>query len=127
MRRRLDDRALESIDRRDRENAAPRLLEVVPRLETLRLHVREHRSGDASSAETRWTRQVVVTSAPAMFLVPCTDPSCRRGGHDLTAAVLRQLRDGASEFEGEDACGGANRISDCRRVLRWTASAAYAD
>ena len=113
-----------SAERRRREDEAPRLREVVPGLESLKLEIAERR-GDAPITEASYVRRVVVEHAPAMFLVPCGDTSCRDGGHDITHAVMRGLSDRRTEFEGEDHCHGRTGNADCPRILRFVATAVY--
>ena len=70
-------------------------------------------------------RRVVITSAPAHFEIPCGDPSCDGGGHDLTQVVMRALKSRVERFDGEDVCHGSVRSAQCGRVLRFAASATY--
>jgi hypothetical protein len=57
--------------------------------------------------------------------VPCGDPSCREGGHDVTSELLRGLRGGLAKVEGEDTCYGNIGSATCGRVLRFTAFVEY--
>lgn len=75
--------------------------------------------------EVVYTRRVVVTAAPAHFEIPCGDPSCEDGGHDLTSPIMRALRAREVSFSGEDACHGSVRTTSCQRVLRYTGVASY--
>jgi hypothetical protein len=109
-------------DRRRREDDAPRLCKEVPNLVSLKLDI-EDRSGAAEGSEH--TRRVVVDRAPALFLMPCGDPRCTDGEHDLTHSVMRALRSQETTFRGEDACGGSIGPSQCPRVLKFEAVAAY--
>ena len=128
MRAQMTRRDIEAADRfaerRRRENEAPRLSDIVPRLETLRLEVRETRGGAVLSGMA-YVRPVVVARAPALFELVCQDPACRDGGHDLTMSVLRNLREGLERFQGDDACRGQVGSADCRRILEYTATATY--
>jgi hypothetical protein len=124
MRRRSEEGARRTAERRRREDDAPRLKAQVPDLTSLRLELHEHRSGQGI-AESMHARPIVIDHAPALFFVPCGDGSCREGGHDITADVLRQLRAGAADFSGEDACRGQVGSAECRRELRWHATAEY--
>jgi hypothetical protein len=110
-------------DRRRREDDAPRLVEVVPDLRSLRFDM-EERSG-ATGAQPRHTRHCVVDHAPALFLVPCGDPRCADGEHDLTESVMRALRAHQTKFEGDDECAGSVGSSACGRVLHFEAVAEY--
>jgi hypothetical protein len=123
MRRRDNAAAQRSQERRTREDAAPRLAREVPNVASLDLVIAE-RASDVG-AETVYTRRVVIAAAPALFEVPCGDPSCEGGGHDLTLAIMRALRNGEVSFTGEDACHGSVRTSSCTRVLRYTGDATY--
>lgn len=111
-------------ERRERENGAPRLLALFPKLQSLEIRLSEHR-GDGSLAEPPYTRLIVVTSAPAVFVFPCQDSSCTDGGHDLTVAICAALRKGQAEFVGEDRCRGYIGGQECTRVLRYAAAARY--
>jgi hypothetical protein len=111
-------------ERRRREDEARRLHTEVPRLCSLRLEIEEHR-GSSTLAETKHVRHVVVARAPALFVMPCGDPDCREGGHDLTDAVMQRLRERAIDFVVEHECGGDVRGARCDRVVRIHAAAAY--
>jgi hypothetical protein len=111
-------------ERRRREDEAPRLRHVVPRLVACRLEIEETRAG-VTSAEIAHTRRVVVEHAPALFVIPCGDPSCRDGGHDITSDLMRGLREGKAETRGEDRCFGHTGMADCGRILRFKAFAEY--
>jgi hypothetical protein len=109
-------------ERRRREDEAPRLHEQVPNLVSLKLEI-EDRSGVGG---TTHTRRVVVAQAPALFLVPCGDPRCMDGEHDLTTTVMRALRQQETVFKGQDECRGTVGPSPCSRVLHFDAVAEYA-
>jgi hypothetical protein len=123
---RAGEAAQRSAERRRRQDEAPRLITLIPRLESLRLEVEEHRGG-LSVAEARHIRRIVVEHAPALFELTCQDSSCEGGGHDLTAIVMRALRAGEGRFEGEDVCRGSvgTAAAHCGRVLRFVGVAAY--
>lgn len=126
-RRRQSEAQLQAIERRKREDDAPRLKDEIPNLLELRLEIDEY-TGESPVSAARHTRHIVVQSAPALFELGCTESSCTDGGHDLTSQILRQLRSGATEFGGEDACYGrvGSASVPCRRVLRYVAHAKYA-
>lgn len=111
-------------ERRRREDEAPRLRDVIPDLLDCRIDIAEGR-GDATSVDVSHTRRLVVARAPALFVIPCSDPSCRNGGHDVTFELLRGLRERRVEVRGEDACNGDVGAVHCGRVLRFTAHAQY--
>ena len=123
-RSRNSEAALRFAERRRREDAAPRLREVVPALATLRLEIDERR-GTAGTGDPKHVRLVVVDSAAAMFNVPCGDHACRDGGHDLTDAVLRALKSGAPRLELEDTCHGSIGTASCGAVMHLVLTATY--
>jgi hypothetical protein len=111
-------------ERRRREDAAPRLREIVPQLASLRIEVQEHR-GTTNAGDPKHVRLVVVDSAPALFALPCGAHACRDGGHDLTDAILRSLRAGATRFQLEDECAGSMGSASCGTVMHVTVEATY--
>jgi hypothetical protein len=111
-------------ERRAREDQAPRLVNEVPGLKTLRLEIEERRAG-ATVPESAHVRHVSVPHAPALFDLLCREPSCTGGGHDVTNAILQALRSRSTRFEGEHACRGSTRDADCTRVLRYIGIAEY--
>jgi hypothetical protein len=110
-------------ERRRREDDAPRLCDEVPNLRSLRLEI-EERSGIAGT-QPKHIRRFVVDRAPALFLVPCGDPRCVDGEHDLTMLVMRALRAHETCFQGTDECTGSVGSSPCGRVLHFDAFAEY--
>ena len=111
-------------ERRRLEDEAPRLSTEVPSLETLRLEIEERTSGSVVAAPTH-IRHIIVNRAPALFLIPCGDPRCRDGGHDVTHRMIRALRGGETRFDGEDTCAGSLGSGHCGRVLHYVAIAKY--
>jgi hypothetical protein len=111
-------------ERKRREDEAPRLRDVVPRLTACRLELEEGRAGFVTP-EVAHTRRIVVAHAPALFVIPCGEPSCRDGGHDVSMDLLRGLREGRGEIRGEDTCYGHTGTADCGRVLRFAAFVEY--
>jgi hypothetical protein len=111
-------------ERRRREDQAPRLKLEVPTLESLHFEVDEMRGGEIIGGSAH-TRRIVVESAPALFVIACSDRTCREGGFDLTAEIMRSLRSGATHFDGELACQGDLSYVRCGRVLRYRATAKY--
>ena len=122
--RRNSEAAQRFAERRQREDESPRLQTEVPRLESLKLEIEERRAGGAV-AESAHIRRVVVENAPALFLLPCGDSSCKDGGHDITRVVMHALQAGAPRVEGEDACNGQIGSATCSRVMRYVAIATY--
>ncbi|MFO0675609.1 MAG: hypothetical protein U0169_03685 [Polyangiaceae bacterium] len=112
-------------ERRRREDEAPRLKDLVPDLKACRIEIAERRS-NVTSADVNHTRHVVVASASAMLVVPCSDPSCQGWGHDIGPSLLRGYRDRRAEIRGEDACDGYVGGDRCGRVLTFAAFAQYA-
>lgn len=123
--RRNTEAAKRATDRREREDAAERLLEVVPTLGNLTLRIEERRI-DKDEVEVSHTRRVVVDRAPAHFEMGCSDRKCD-GGHDVTKSIMTALRAGETEFSGSDVCGGQSKNGPCKLELRYTAVADYAD
>jgi hypothetical protein len=113
-----------TLERRRREDEAPRLTALVPNLESLKLELEEHHGG-VRLTESVHVKRVSIPHAPALFELPCLDSFCKEGGHDMTEAVLRQLKAGKTEFSGEDACRGHTGTAECRRVLHFVAHATY--
>ena len=112
-------------ERRRREDEARRLRDEIPQLRTLKLEVEEHRR-EATIAETKHVRHIIVDRAPALFELPCNDPACRDGGHDLTEAMTQRLRARSTDFVLEDVCMGDVRGAACGRVVRVLVTATYA-
>ena len=110
-------------ERRLREIAAPRLLGEVPALVRLQIAVEQWSS--QSDGSVRHVRHVVVSHAPALFIVACSDSRCTGGGHDITAACLRALRAHATRFSGEDACGGMVGSAPCCGQVRFEGEAEF--
>jgi hypothetical protein len=109
-------------ERRRREDDAPRLCDQVPALKSLRIDIEEC----FGSGSTKHIRRIIVGSARALFLVPCGDPRCIDGEHDLTYSVMHALRAKETSFHGSDDCAGNIGSSVCARVLRFEGAAEYA-
>jgi hypothetical protein len=124
MNRRNPEAARRLAERRQREDDAPRLAAAFPQLESLGIRVAEASPG-ISNPVGSYIRRVVVATAPALFVLPCGDSQCRDGGHELTQQLLTGLRQNKLQFEGEDSCRGFIGSSECRRVLRYVATASY--
>lgn len=116
-------KAERAAERRQREDAAPRLKEAVPHLDSLAIRFHEM-FDDKTLAEGTHTRRVVVEHAPAHFEVPCANRECE-GIHDVTQELLRALRSTRLEFSGRHVCAGCDKTR-CGRVLCWVAVATYA-
>jgi hypothetical protein len=118
------DAAARFAERRRLEDEAPRLRTIAPKLKGCRIEISEGRS-DSTTAEIKHVRRVVVDVAPALFMLPCGDPACRDGGHDITNELLRGLRESKTEIEGSDTCFGHTGTAECGRILRFVASCEY--
>jgi hypothetical protein len=116
------DAARRSQERREREDAAVRLHDAVPGLTSLSLELQEVSGEDVI---VKYVRRVVLERAPALFVIPCTDPACEDGGHDVTAPILRALRGARTQFDGEHACDGHIGHGECKRVLRYMGIAGF--
>lgn len=124
--RRPTEASIRADERRKRDDEAPRLKNEVPRLIELRMELEEHQ-GEGTILSARHIRHVPVQYAPARFEIPCTDSSCKEGGHDLTWGILRTLKESQASFDGEDACNGQLGSGSCRRVLHFQIHAKYSD
>jgi hypothetical protein len=120
----MSDQALQAIDRRSREDSAPRLLDDVPGLVSLRLDITQ---GRTESGTAKHARTIVVEHAPALFEIACIERTCRNGGHDLTFTVMSALRQKLQTFEGEDVCRGSVGTAECGSRLQFQATAVYRD
>ena len=92
----------------------------MPDLTRLQLNI-EERTNVGRNAHIR---RVVIDSAPALFSVPCGDPQCVDGGHDLTTPVMQALRSRKRLLHGEDPCIGSVGPSTSR-VLHFDVIAEY--
>jgi hypothetical protein len=126
FRRKPSEASLQQAERRQREDQAPRLIDEVPSITSLRLRIEESR-GESTIAEAGHVRPVVVASAPALFEFPCGDKSCKGGGHDFTNILMQRLRAKDPQFEGDHACEGSlgSAEAPCNRVMRVIATATY--
>jgi hypothetical protein len=114
--------ALRFAERRKREDEAPKLHGQAPRLTSLVLRIEEQ----SGAGRTSYIKRFMVDRAPALFLVPCGDPRCIDGEHDLTMDVMRALRACQTSFQGSDDCAGSIGSSACLRVIRFDGTAEYA-
>lgn len=120
---RTSEAAQRSAERRRREDEAPRLKAEVPNLEKLDFTISDSK-GVADPTSTH-VRRIVIAHAAALFEIPCSDPGCKDGGHDLTDRIMRALRAHQTSFDGEDVCRGNVGSSECGRVLRYVATASF--
>jgi hypothetical protein len=110
-----------SADRRAREQEAPRLLSLVPNLSELEIAIVEL-SGVASVSHRK---RFAVATAPALIIIPCGDPNCDDGGHDITYDVLQTLRGGQTQARREHDCRGQVASAPCRRRIEYDVRATY--
>jgi hypothetical protein len=111
-------------ERRRKEDEAPRLRDVAPDLVSCRIEIAERRPG-VTSTDVTHTRHVIVAHAPALLVIPCSDPNCKEGGHDVTTILLRGFREHSTAIRGEHTCDGDIKTVHCGRVLTFTATAVY--
>jgi hypothetical protein len=123
MRRRNLEEAENVAEHRRREDAAPRLRDEVRRLETLRMRFDDVRA-EGRTIAISYTKPIVVASAPAYFEIRCMDARCN-GRHDLSAAILRALRQSMTSFSGESSCNGMVADLACDRTLAYVCEATY--
>jgi hypothetical protein len=113
--------AKRSSERKEREDAAPRLRDSVPLLVSLHIDMVEQTGTSTSSHR----KHVVVASAAALLEIPCGDKACRDGGHDITADVMRGLRQQKTQMSGEHACEGQTGSASCSRTLQYQTTAVF--
>ncbi|HMA94145.1 MAG TPA: hypothetical protein VKP30_15750 [Polyangiaceae bacterium] len=106
MYRRNSEAAERARERRQKEDAAPRLAKEVPSLRTMRLSI-SFRRGDTIVSDASYVRVVVVPNAPLLFEIPCSDTYCQGGGHQLTQQILDGLKAKKTCFQGEVPCHGS--------------------
>jgi hypothetical protein len=110
-----------AVERRQREDSAPRINEMFPQLSALSIHVDEH----SSVLSPRYVRRVVIQNAPALFILPCSDPNCSDGGHDISSDIIGQVRSKRREFDGSHVCGGWIGSRQCGRTIWFHCEASY--
>lgn len=108
-------------DRRQREDNAPRLSERVPRLTALSIWIDE----GSIVTSPKYVRRIVVKSAPALFILPCSDQNCSDGGHDITSEILAALAQHRHSFDGTHACSGWIGNNHCQRTIHFQCEAEY--
>jgi hypothetical protein len=112
-----------TLERRQREDDAPRLHALVPRLRALDIAFSEGEGGAFASIDH--VRHVVVARAPALFEQRCANPSCKGGEHQFTSELVAGLRRDEARIEGEDRCLAPMGASSCQWVLKYVATARY--
>jgi hypothetical protein len=108
---------------RMRENSAARLKTAIPTLKTLRIGVTEE--GGANTM--KHVKHIVVDRAPALLFIPCGEPRCEDGGHDITHEVMRVLYDRRTHGEGRHECGGTTGLAPCVRRILFEVDATFGD
>ncbi len=111
-------------DRWKREDEAPRLKELTPKLRSLKFQLEEFANGRPILGTGR-VRHIPVDQASQLFEIPCTDPRCDDGGYDVTRQVMQGLRETQSQFEGADTCDGYVGDRPCGRVLKFVVLADF--
>ncbi len=111
-------------ERREKDDAAKRLREVVPELATLKLKVDEGPTGGDADKRVSHVKHVIIDRAPARFELPCCDHKCD-GSHDVTEAVLAGLGNKETDFSGDDVCGGTAKEGPCPYEMTFTVMATY--
>jgi hypothetical protein len=124
LRKRRTEASERFAERRRREEEAPRLRERVPDLVTLELQVEESQEA-TGVAGSMHKRHIIVERAPALFVIPCGDPSCDGGGYDITDKIMRGLQSHTDQFEADDRCLGSVGTVSCKRLLHVKARATY--
>jgi hypothetical protein len=113
--------AQRATERRKREDEAPRLRDSVPDLVSLQIEVTEH----SGTSTMKHRKHVVIGIAPALFWIACGDKECNDGGHDITADIMRGLRQKQVQLAGEHACEGQTGSIACARTIQYEMSAVY--
>lgn len=108
---------------RRREDDAPRLRSAVRQLRSLRLRFASEASSNGGDS-ARYTKPVVVATAPAHFEIHCLEPRCD-GYHDITSTVMAGLGAERGAFSGSSECHGTLGTMPCGRVLVFSAEATY--
>lgn len=126
MYRRNNEAAERAKERRQKEDAAPRLAAEVPSLRTMRLTV-SFRRGESIVSDATYVRVVVVPTAPSLFEIPCSDSYCQGGGHQATQQILEALRAKKIQFQGEIPCYGSvgTSATRCTSSLVYQVEATY--
>jgi hypothetical protein len=119
--RRPSNAAVCAQERRRREDDAPRISAIFPDLLGLKISVEER----STTATPKYLRRIVVASAPAVFLLPCNDPHCSDGGHDVTTEITNALRARKTTFTGSHECRGMIGATPCSRTIFFEAEAEY--
>lgn len=111
-----------SRERRKAEDDAPRLTAEVPLLRSARIEIVDN----SANGSNKYSKHVVVARSPALFIVPCSDPACRDGDHDITSEVMHAFRQQLESLVGESSCRGMTGSAECRRSIQFTLTAEYA-
>jgi hypothetical protein len=118
-------RAAQSAERFRRELEAPLLRTEVPDLIELSIELAE--GGQGGMPETRHVRRFVLATARALFLIPCGNPLCQGGGHDISTVVMGALRSHRLEQAGDSPCSGTVDAVPCTRTVHFVVRGTYED
>jgi hypothetical protein len=119
-------RAAQSAERFRRELEAPLLRTEVPDLLGLSIELAEGGQG-GSMPETRHVRRFVLATARALFLIPCGNPLCQGGGHDISTVVMGALRSHRPEQAGDSPCPGLVDGTPCTRTVHFIVRGTFED
>lgn len=119
-------RAAQSAERSRRELEAPLLRSEVPDLTGLSIEVVEGGQG-GNMPDTRHVRRFVLSTARALFLIPCGNVLCQGGGHDITDAVMGALRSHRPEQVGDSPCSGSVDATPCTRSVHFIVRGTFED
>jgi hypothetical protein len=108
-------------ERRRLEDESPRIAALFPELVGLKIAVEER----SATATPKYVRRIVVESAPAVFLLPCSDPHCSDGGHDVSTEILAALRQRLPTMSGSHQCAGTIGSANCQRRIWFDVEAEY--
>lgn len=106
-----------------REDEAARVQHMAPNVAGLRFEFHESPGEGRVPDSTRF--QHILVPRAAALQVGCSDAGCRDGGFDITAEVLRALRERKSDVSGESCCFGSVGDRPCERVLKFRAVAEW--
>jgi hypothetical protein len=110
-------------EQRRREDAAPRMRDVLPTLRGIRFKFQDSRE-EGRTIALPYTRHIVIATAPALFVFRCIEPTCN-GLHELTEEILAELRKAVRHAEGESVCHGYIGDVPCDRTLLYAFEAEY--
>lgn len=101
------------------EDDAPRLAAAFPWLRSARIEIAEQ----VPNGGSRYIKHIVVARSPALFIIPCGDPLCEDGGHNITAVLMDAFRKRLATASGESYCEGTTGSASCRRSIQFVLTA----